>query len=265
MSARLPSGGRRGSRRRRQRGPGGRCRRRRRRGRRLLAGRRRGLRHRDPHGGDRLQRRLARRRRRIERTRQSNALDAAIRAGAQRFVHFSSVRAFGDLGFPDGVDETHPVRPDGAHLRGHEDRLRAGRPAGACRRRDDCAVIRPGDVWAPAPAPGRFCPSRRSQPAVFAPAMGRGIFSPVYVDDLVTGITARGPRPRGEGGQVFTITDGIGVSREDFFGRYSPMLGKSPRPPRTAPGGDGARRPCRRRSPASPAAPRSCAARRSST
>jgi nucleoside-diphosphate-sugar epimerase len=38
----------------------------------------------------------------------ANAIDAAQRAGAQRFVHFSSVTVFG-LEFPDGVDERYPV------------------------------------------------------------------------------------------------------------------------------------------------------------
>lgn len=40
-------------------------------------------------------------------------LDAAIAAGARRFVHVSSVRAFGDLGWPDQVTEDYPVRNDG--------------------------------------------------------------------------------------------------------------------------------------------------------
>ena len=39
----------------------------------------------------------------------SNAIEAARRAGARRFVHFSSVTVFG-LEFPDGVDEGYPVR-----------------------------------------------------------------------------------------------------------------------------------------------------------
>jgi len=42
----------------------------------------------------------------------ANALDAAVRGGARRFVHFSSVTVFG-LDFPDGVDERHPVRLTG--------------------------------------------------------------------------------------------------------------------------------------------------------
>ena len=56
------------------------------------------------------------------------ALDAAVAAGARRFVHVSSVRAFSDLGFPPGVEETHPVRPDGnpyvdTKIASEEDRL----------------------------------------------------------------------------------------------------------------------------------------------
>src|SRR5687767_13403258 len=39
----------------------------------------------------------------------------AARGGAQRLIHFSSIRAYSDSRFPDGADETHPVRPDG-HL-----------------------------------------------------------------------------------------------------------------------------------------------------
>src|SRR5256885_12510919 len=41
------------------------------------------------------------------------SLDAAVRGGAQRFVQLSSVLAF-SWTFPDGVDERHPVRANGA-------------------------------------------------------------------------------------------------------------------------------------------------------
>src|SRR5213078_315933 len=41
-----------------------------------------------------------------------NALDAAARGGAGRFVQLSSVLAFSPR-FPDGVDERHPVRTNG--------------------------------------------------------------------------------------------------------------------------------------------------------
>jgi nucleoside-diphosphate-sugar epimerase len=42
-----------------------------------------------------------------------HAVDAARDAGVERFVHFSSVRAFSDRHYPDGADERWPVRPDG--------------------------------------------------------------------------------------------------------------------------------------------------------
>jgi nucleoside-diphosphate-sugar epimerase len=41
-----------------------------------------------------------------------HALDAAARAGAQRFVHFSSIVAFG-FDVPRDVGGHHPVRPNG--------------------------------------------------------------------------------------------------------------------------------------------------------
>src|SRR5687767_10859660 len=41
-----------------------------------------------------------------------NALDAAARGGARRFVHFSSIVAFG-FDFEGTVDERHPVRANG--------------------------------------------------------------------------------------------------------------------------------------------------------
>ena len=55
--------------------------------------------------------------------------------------------------------------------------------------------------------------------------MGRGIFSPVYVDDLVAGLTLAAERPQAEG-QVFTLTGGVGVTCAEFFSHYYRMLGK---------------------------------------
>ena len=40
-------------------------------------------------------------------------IEAAARAKVGRVVHLSSVRAYGDLGFPDTVEESWPLRPDG--------------------------------------------------------------------------------------------------------------------------------------------------------
>jgi nucleoside-diphosphate-sugar epimerase len=153
-------------------------------------------------------------------------LDAAATAGARRFVHLSSVRAFSDLGFPDGVDEAHPVRPDGnpyvdTKIASEQVVLQA-HAAGEV----ECAIARPGDVYGPGSRPWTVLPLEiiRSNRFIL-PANGRGIFSPVYVDDLVSGLTLLAERPEAAG-QVFTLGPARGVPTKEFFGHYYRMLGK---------------------------------------
>jgi len=156
-----------------------------------------------------------------------NVLDAAIAGGAKRFVHFSSVRAFGDRDFPDGVEESFPVRPDGhtyvdTKIASEQVVLQA-HAAGEI----ECTIIRPGDVYGPGSRPWTVLPvDAIRQNRFFLPAMGKGIFSPIYVDNLLDGVLLAATRDEAAG-QVFTITDGIGVSCREFFGNYSRMLGKS--------------------------------------
>ncbi|MFN8114294.1 MAG: NAD-dependent epimerase/dehydratase family protein [Solirubrobacterales bacterium] len=157
-----------------------------------------------------------------------NVLDAAVAAGARRFVHFSSVRAFGDTGFPDGVDERWPVRPDGhtyvdTKIASEQVVLQA-HAAGEI----ECTVIRPGDVYGPGSRPWTILPVEAiAAGRFFLPAMGRGVHSPVYVDDLATGVLAAA-RSDAAAGQVLTISGGIGISCNEFFGHYARMLGKPP-------------------------------------
>ena len=154
-----------------------------------------------------------------------NALDAATRAGAKRFVHFSSIVTFG-FDFPDGVDERYPLRPNGVPYVdtkiASEQAVLQAHAAGEVA----CTIVRPGDVYGPGSqfwtvTPVREIAARR----MVLPAMGRGIVSPVYVDDLVEGVGLAAERPEAAG-QVFTLTGGPGVEIRDFFGRYARMLGK---------------------------------------
>jgi nucleoside-diphosphate-sugar epimerase len=164
------------------------------------------------------------------------ALDAAIAAGARRFVHLSSVLAF-SWNFPDGVDETHPVRPNGAPYVdtkvASEQVVLQAHAAGEM----SCTVIRPGDVWGPRSWPWTILPVEMIKSGLFMVPRG-GVFSPVYVDNLVDGIALAASKDEAAG-QVFTITDGIALPNEEFFGRYFAMLGKKgprvlPRPALTA-------------------------------
>ncbi len=66
------------------------------------------------------------------------------------------------------------------------------------------------------------------------PAMGRGLLNPAYIDNLVDGISLAAGRDEGAG-QVFTISDGIGVPHARVL---RPLRASSPgascawRPPR---------------------------------
>ncbi len=155
-----------------------------------------------------------------------NVVEAAARAEVSRLVHFSSVRAFSDLGFPDGVTEAHPVRPDGnpyvdTKIASEQVVLQA-HAAGEL----DCTVVRPGDVYGPGSRPWTLLPLEYIRAGRFLlPARGRGTFSAVYVDDLADGVMLAATHPDAAG-QVFTLGPAAGVSTREFFGHYYRMLGR---------------------------------------
>jgi nucleoside-diphosphate-sugar epimerase len=153
-------------------------------------------------------------------------VDAAARGRATRFVQLSSIRAFSDVGFPDGVTEDQAVRLDGnpyvdTKIAGEQVVLQA-HAAGQIA----VTIVRPGDVYGPRSRPWTVLPVQLIKKNLFLlPARGTGIFSPVYVDDLVDGVLLAAVTP-GASGQVFTLAGGVGVPCRDFFGHYYRMLGK---------------------------------------
>jgi nucleoside-diphosphate-sugar epimerase len=162
------------------------------------------------------------------------ALDAAVRGGARRFVHTSSIVTFG-VDFPDGVAESFPVRPTGTPYVdtkiASEQVVLAAHAAGEV----PCTIVRPGDVYGPRSRPWVVLALEAIRAREFAlPARGRGIFSPVYVDNLVDGYVLAASAPGAEG-QVFTISDGVGVECREFFAHHHRWLGV--RGPRTLPTG----------------------------
>ena len=78
---------------------------------------------------------------------------AARDAGVPRLVLLSSVRAFSDTGFPDGVTEEHPVRPDGNPYVdtkiASEHVVLSAHAAGEI----ESVIVRPGDVYGPGSVP----------------------------------------------------------------------------------------------------------------
>ncbi len=127
------------------------------------------------------------------------ALDAAAAGGARRFVHFSSVRAYSDSEFPDRVDESWPVRPDGhAYVDtkvASEQVVLQAHAAGEI----DVTVVRPGDVYGPGSRPWTVLPVEGIKTGKFLlPDRGRGISVPSTSTISSTGSSSPHP-PQGAG------------------------------------------------------------------
>jgi nucleoside-diphosphate-sugar epimerase len=159
-------------------------------------------------------------------------LDAAVAGGARRFVHLSSIVVFG-FEFEGEVDERAPVRPNGVHYVDTKIAAEQVVLAAHAGAELECTIVRPGDVYGPGSRPWTIEPVRLLKAGqLVLPAGGRGLHSPVYVDDLVDGIIRAATTPEA-GGRVFILTGTEKPTIGEFVGHYCRMLGIDN--PRTAP------------------------------
>lgn len=159
-----------------------------------------------------------------------HVVDAAVRSDASRVIHFSSIAAYG-LDF----DHTRTEQDDICLLTGYpycdakaasEHAALAAHAAGQIA----CTIIRPGDVYGPASRPWVTIPLQLIQKNQFLlPMHGRGVFSPVYIDNLLDGIVAAAIHNQAAG-QIYNLTDGIDVTCLDFFAHHWRWAGKRGRP-----------------------------------
>lgn len=147
-------------------------------------------------------------------------LKAATAAGVQRFVQLSSVAANG-FDFPAGVTEDYPLRPMGNTY--VDTKIASEHAVLACHGSQDmnCTIIRPGDVYGPGSRPWVILPLQMLQRGRFLlPAHGEGVFSPVYIDDLVSGIALAAEQDSGSG-HIFTLSGESSCSCAEFFGYHA--------------------------------------------
>ncbi len=160
----------------------------------------------------------------------SRMIEAAKRAGVPRFVHLSSVMAFG-YDYPDGVDETYPTRLTGHSYPDTRVNSEAVVLAAHVRGDIDATIVRPGDVYGPGSVwirePLRLLKAKQA----VLPARGQGRFSPIYLDDLVDGILAALSSPAASG-EIFTLAGAEDVTCAEYFGRLAALVGA---PVRTLP------------------------------
>lgn len=161
-----------------------------------------------------------------------SAIDAAVAGGARRFVHISSCGAYG-WHHPADTAETCPVTTLSGNS--YQDAKAASEhPALAAHACGEiaCTIVRPSDVYGAGSRPWVRIPLEMMKKGFFLlPAHGKGLFSPIYIDDLVDGIVLAAGLDAGSG-QIFNLTGGRGVASAEFFSHHMRWAGKSG-PPRS--------------------------------
>ena len=154
----------------------------------------------------------------------ARTLAAAQRAGVGRFVHLSSIAAYG-FEFPDGVDEAYPTRVNGysyvdTKVNGEAVVLAAHAAGGI-----DTVIVRPGDVYGPGSRPWVLLPLEIiSAGQAILPRGGQGVFSPAYIDNVVDGIELAAAHPAAAG-RIYNLTDGVPVTCGAYFGELASWVG----------------------------------------
>ena len=154
----------------------------------------------------------------------SELLRSSAAAGVSRFLYLSSVAAYG-FDFTSDVCEDRPLRPMGNTY--VDTKIASEHAVLACHNSGamDCTIVRPGDVYGPGSRPWVVLPLQMiARRRFLLPAHGQGMFSPVYVDDLVRGISLAAEEEAGRG-QIFNISGSGPVSCAEFFGHHARMLG----------------------------------------
>ncbi|WP_308127751.1 NAD(P)-dependent oxidoreductase, partial [Frankia sp. CiP3] len=153
----------------------------------------------------------------------ASVLDACQRAGVGRVVHISCVSVLGGS-FPAEADEAVPVTMTGL---ARADALAAAEHTAiaAAARGLAVTVLRAGDAYGPRAGRWTLWPLLLLRAGRFVLVdSGRGVLSPVHVDDLVSAIAAVADSPATVG-EILHATGGTGIGAAEFFGRYARMAG----------------------------------------
>jgi len=151
-------------------------------------------------------------------------LEAARRSGVNRVVHISSAGVFGAVKKGGIAAESSPLKPvtvyDKTKLEGEETALRFAREG------LDVVVVRPGWAYGPhdrrtfklikAVCSGRFIMVTR----------GAGLQTPVYIDDLITGIHLASEK--GGSGETYHLSGGEIMTVRDMIRAIALACGKKP-------------------------------------
>lgn len=165
---------------------------------------------------------------RVNITAASNLVKAAAEAGVTRFVHVSTMAAYGS---PDQeiIAEDHTLDTKQSALYGRTKALGEIQVRKTAAELGlELAVVRPGMVFGPR---GRswtinlFKLVQRGVPVIFGDGSGQA--QPVYVDNLIDGMILTATRPEAAG-EAFNFVDQP-LPWRDLFAYYGAMCGRKPR------------------------------------
>lgn len=155
-------------------------------------------------------------------------LEEAGRAGASRFVYFSSVAVYG-VNSAEVLDETAAtpsvgqLYPDSKIAA--EARVRHAQAAGLA-----ATIMRPACTYGPRGAAWTVGPIEQIKSGRLV-LLGRdqGLVNTGYVDNVVDGVLLALDSPAAAG-ETFNLCDGSAVTYREFYLRYAAMLGKGTLP-----------------------------------
>ncbi len=165
---------------------------------------------------------------------------ACERAGVERLVHIScvSVLEAGTAGTAGPLDELDETAAAGLTGETRADALAAAEQAvlSAAAHGLPATVVRLGDAYGPRAGRWTLWPVLLLRAGRFTLIDGgRGVVSPVYVDDITSAVLSvadAAPAQRGAAGslagEVLHVTGGEAVSAREFFAYYARMLGAGP-------------------------------------
>ena len=153
-------------------------------------------------------------------------LEAAKKAGAERFVFVSSIAVHGPAA-PDNANESAPYE---SWNRGYSDsKIAAEKLVLQFGKEHNLAVtiLRPTFIWGPRSHLFTVRPLRAMRDNTFRLIdHGQGDCHAVYVDNLVDALLLAGIRPEAIG-EPFLITDGYGITWKTFFEEHARWLGRT--------------------------------------
>lgn len=151
-------------------------------------------------------------------------IDAAVDAGVRRFVHLSSIAAYG-WEFPDHVTEDYPARVTGGLSTYVDTKTNSEQVVFANAKRDmEMVVVRPADVYGPGSVWIREPIAMAKANQLLLPEHGTGVFDPIYIDNFVDGV-ALVLAAEGIAGEIFNLAEELAVRCRDYFGEVASWTG----------------------------------------